>query len=938
MSQLVAWFWCQIGQWLEPKGMGALAGLCYRFAGSKGGRRGAEGLWRLGKFLAASDQSDEALLILQNSLEIDSANAFAWCDLGRSYSDSARFDEAQRCFEQALVIDGLNSDALTQIGELQLSKGNSELALDYFERVLQRPPAFHNALVHRVSALTELNRLGEAESAAREALKNFPESPACHVALGIVLARSGNSSAALNAYTRALEIQSNNQDALLNLAILKNDSTKLRHCLDVIRREIKLKGESAIRLGWLAVALKESGQLVEAEAIGRKLVAGHPDHATAWATLANCVNANGNPTLAVEYYRKALELNPNWVDIHSTIAFVSAYVPDQTPESIFKTHVDWSKRFEAPLCEKQFAHPPGDAEKHCLRIGYISGDFGTHPVGLLLRGVLQEHDHRNFEIHCFDTQSKETSDIVRGILRANSDRWHDVLCLSTKELADLIVAQGIDILVDLSGHTGDNRLQVFALKPAPVQVTWLGYFHSTGLSSIDYFISDPYTTPQQSNQLFSEALVRLPNSRFCYTPLDEVPDVAGPAFMKAGHITFGCFNRVAKLSDPVIEAWARIVLQVPAAKLLIKDWGLDTEEKARQLTNRFAAHGLPAERLILRPESDYLQMFEEYADIDIALDPFPYNGGMTTLDALWMGVPVVTLAGKSVVSRQSTSMLNNIGLEELFFPDVDSYVGGAVALALDNDRLTELRRDIRLRMSRSPLCDTEQFTRDLELLYRRMWLAWCHGEKLGPEIVPSASITRKAVLHVGCGPNSIRQLPSYFHRGWKEIRLDIDATSRPDILGTAIDMSAVSSHSVDAVYSSHMLEHLYAHELVIALAEMKRVLKSEGMLVVTVPDLQKVAQLIAADELLGTAYQSPVGPITPYDMVYGHRDFIESGKVYMAHRGGFTLTTLIDSIRKAGFDSVTGIRRETSFDLWVLATPDTTTDDRLNQLSAEIFP
>ena len=915
-----------------------MAGQCYRFAGSKGGRRGAVALWRLGKFLAASDQLDEALVVFQNSVELDPSNALAWCDLGRSYRDSARFDEAQRCFERALAIDALNSHALTQIGELHLTKGNNELALDFFDRVLQRTPAFHNALVSRVAALTELNRLVEAEIAAREALKHFPESLTCHVALGIVLARSGNSLAALSAYTRALEIAPNNQDALLNLAILQNDRTHLRHCLDVIRREIKLKGESANRLGWLAMALKENGQLVEAEAIGRKLVAGHPEHATAWATLATCVSANGNPTLAVEYYRKALELSPNWFDIHSTIAFTNAYLPDQTPESTFKTHLDWALRFEAPLREKQFAHPPGDAEKPRLKIGYFSGDFGTHPVGVLLRGVMQEHNHRNFEVHCFATQSKETSDIVHSILRANSDSWHDVLCLSTEELADLIVAQGIDILVDLSGHSGANRLQVFALKPAPVQVTWLGYFHSTGLSSIDYFISDPYTTPQRSEQLFSETLVRLPHSRFCYTPFDAVPEVAEPAFMKTGHITFGSFNRVAKLSDPVIEAWSRIVLQVPAAKLLIKDWGLDTEEKVRQLTNRFAAHGLPAERLILRPDSVYLQMFTEYSDVDIALDPFPYNGGMTTLDALWMGVPVVALAGDLVVSRQSTSMLNNIGLEELVFADVESYVAGAVALALDSARLTELRRDIRLKMLRSPLCDAEQFTQDLELLYRRMWQAWCRGEKLGPEIVPSAPVARKTVLHIGCGQASIRQLPPYFHKGWKEIRLDIDPTARPDIVATALDMSAVSSSSMDAVYSSHMLEHLYAHELTIALAEMKRVLKPDGILVATVPDLQTVAELIVADTLLDTAYESPAGPITPYDMVYGHRGFIESGKVYMAHRGGFTLSTLIDAIKRAGFEAVTGKRRKSVYDLWVLATPNPMGDGQLSQLAAEVFP
>jgi protein O-GlcNAc transferase len=369
---------------------------------------------------------------------------------------------------------------------------------------------------------------------------------------------------------------------------------------------------------------------------------------------------------------------------------------------------------------------------------------------------------------------------------------------------------------------------------------------------------------------------------------------------------------------------------------MIKARGMNDAETAERLKKKFEASGLTPEQLILRPASGHLQMFQEYSDVDIALDPFPFNGGMTTMESLWMGVPVVALAGNSVVSRQSASMLTNIGHEELIFTDVKSYIAGAVALALDTARVAGLRSVIRRQMSRSPLCDAEQFTRDLEMLYRRMWQAWCRGEKLGPEIVPGAQLSRKTVLHVGCGVADIRHLPAYFQKRWQEIRLDIDPDAHPDILGTALDMSAIPSNSVDAVYSSHTLEHLYAHELPLALAEMKRVLKPDGIMVATVPDLQAAARMIAEDRLFETAYQSPSGPITPFDMVYSYRGFVSRDRPYMAHHGGFTLTTLIDAVKGAGFAAVTGKRRP--FELWVLSVPEPMADDQLQQLSVVVLP
>jgi len=323
------------------------------------------------------------------------------------------------------------------------------------------------------------------------------------------------------------------------------------------------------------------------------------------------------------------------------------------------------------------------------------------------------------------------SDAITEGIRSNSDSWIDALLLSDDELAKQVNEDRIDILVDLSGHTAYNRLPSFALKPAPIQVTWIGYFHSTGMETIDYFITDPFTTPTNSRQLFSETPVWLPHTRFCYSP----PDYAPPPYLRMTDdetpVTFGCFNRLEKLVDPVIDAWSRILSDAPNSRLVLKSGNLDNASVCDGLRDRFLIRGIENERLDFRGPSSHAEMLVQYGEIDIALDPFPFNGGMTTLEALWMGVPVVTLAGDSVVSRQTISALANIGLaHELAFSTTDAYIGGAVALANNRARLCDLRQELRPRMVASPLCQPEQFARDLEALYRQMWQAWCRGEKL----------------------------------------------------------------------------------------------------------------------------------------------------------------------------------------------------------------
>lgn len=728
MKKLASLFWLPLGRWLETRNIDAVAETCYRFAADDQGKRGVTALLLLGKKSLFRGAIQDGLQIFQLAVQRDPQNADAWCALGAAFRHAAQLDDARGCYDRALNFNPTHLHALTNIGELLLVQKQPQLALDYFKRVLEREPKFYEAIGNKISALIACGRLDEAEAAVKKALVHFPESAGLHVNHGSVLMTKGEYRLAFQATRQALEIEPHHREALVNLALLQGDTALLKDSVPFIKSKIDMEGESFHSLMLLSYALAADEQFAESEVIARQLIEQYPTHAAGWLILGSCVAAKGESAEAIQYYWKAIEFAPQSTETFSNILFDSNNLAELSSEEVFERHLQYAERFEFPEVKKQFQHALPDSPKEKIKVGYLSGDLRRHPVGNLLQGVIQQHDRERFEIHCFCTNSNK--DDLTEIFRVHSDAWHDVQFLSFEELAYLINENNIDILVDLAGHTAYNRLRAFTRKPAPVQVSWIGYFHSTGLKSMDYFITDPYTTPCNGQQLFSETPVYLPNTRFCFTPPEFSPEVARPPFEQAGYITFGSFNRLSKLSDLVIKTWSRLVMGVPNAKLLIKAREFADAVVLEQVRQRFASNGLAAERLILRPASGHLQMLREYADVDIALDPFPFNGGMTTFEALWMGVPIVALSGNTVVSRQSTSILMNMRLKELIFPDIESYISGAIELAQDNPRMAYLRNNIRLLMQKSQLCDPVQFTKDLESLYQRMLLAWSKGEKI----------------------------------------------------------------------------------------------------------------------------------------------------------------------------------------------------------------
>ncbi len=421
----------------------------------------------------------------------------------------------------------------------------------------------------------------------------------------------------------------------------------------------------------------------------------------------------------------ALDIDPLCATAHNNLLFIHNYLADQPAERLLaeaQRFGDMVARLAKPYTEWPNLPDPYRA----LRVGFVSGDLSGHPVGYFLEGVLAalaSETTSRLELYAYPSILRDDETSKR--LRASCKAWHSAVGLSDATLAQRIREDGIDILIDLSGHTANNRLPVFAWKPAPIQVSWLGYFATTGVAAIDYFVADPWTLPPDQEAFFTEKVWRLPETRLCFTPPNAKVDVNALPALSNGYITFGCFNNLSKMNDAVVQLWARVLNAVPASRLFLKYQQL-AEASVRQSTReRFAVHGIAAERLIFEdyvPRANYLAAYHR---VDIALDPFPFPGGTTTVEALWMGIPVLTLSGERFLARQGVGLLMNAGLPDWIASDHDDYVARAVAHASDLQGLAALRAKLRQQVLASPIYDAPHFAEHFEAALRGMWLTWC---------------------------------------------------------------------------------------------------------------------------------------------------------------------------------------------------------------------
>ena len=680
--------------------------------------RQADALHFIGLAALSSGKAEEAAEWIRKAIAVNPSVADFHYSLGNTLRGLGRLDEAISALENALNIRPDLAVIHTNLGCAFLEKGRLNEAITAFQRTIQIDPGMAAAYCNLGSALLRSCRYNEALDTLRHALDLQPDLAETHDNLGCTLHALRRLKEAIAAHRKAIRLQPGYALAHNNLGTALRDQGELDEAAVCFRRACELQPTFAAACLNLGNVLKEQGRLDEAVAAYHRALQLHPDLATAHNNLGTLLKEQGCSEEALSCFRHALQSQPDSAGIRSNFIETLHYVPGTTLRTIFEEHCEYDRRHAAPLLASAARHDLTD-RPHRLRLGFVSPHFADHPVGRFLIRLLENLDRDEFDIVCYsDTPA---ADEMTARIRAAATEWHEVRPLSDEDLARRIREERITILFDLAGHTAGDRLLVFARKPAPIQITWLDYVGTTGLGAIDYIIADPQEIPTGAEDCYREQVLRMPHDYICYDPPAIAPPVNPLPALTRGSITFGSFNILPKTSPQVIAVWARILQRLPDARLVMKNRGLDNSCTVTRYRQLFAGHGIPAERVEFLGWSPPDTVLACYHEIDIALDTFPYNGGLTTCEALWMGVPVVTFPGETFASRHGLAHLTAAGCTSTIARDIDDYAEIAVALAGDIPRLAAIRAKLREQVAVSPLCNGRQFADHFGMLMREVW-------------------------------------------------------------------------------------------------------------------------------------------------------------------------------------------------------------------------
>jgi predicted O-linked N-acetylglucosamine transferase (SPINDLY family) len=646
--------------------------------------------------------------------------------MGVRNHQTGNLSQAEQLYRQVLQANPAHPHALYLLGMLALQVGQSQAAVDLLGRAVAlapHVPEFHATLA---AAYATLGRTEEAIASCRQVLALRPDSPDAHFNLGNVLNQANRLQEAADTFRMALRLHPQCAEMHSNLGNILRGEGKLdeavRHCREALRLRPDLP-EAHSNLG---LALRDLDRLDEAIACYQAALSHRPEFADAHYNLGIALTDRGELPEAEASLREAVRLAPADLEIHSRLLFTLNYNPELTPAELLTEHRRW-----AEVCGTRPVpnHANSAQPERRLRIGYSSADFFGHPVATFVEPILRYHNAQQFEIFCYADVARPDATTER--LRPLAHVWRPTRGLSDARLIEMIRADGVDLLVDLAGHTPCNRLPVFACKPAPIQITYLGYPATTGLPAIDYRLTDVLMDPPGEPVCQSEELWRLPGSFWCQRPREDAPAVGPLPARRAGHITFGSTGGLPKLNARVLELWARLLQALPQGRLLLFRHSL-TGFAAERLLGEFERHGVDRPRIELRnqrPQPGPAGHLSVYQDMDLVLDTFPVGGHTTTCEAVWMGVPVLTLYGDRYAARLASSVLTGVGLEDWSARSPDEFVERGVRLATDLDGLEALRSTLRERMAKSPLCDAPGFTHRLEQAYREMWRRWCARQR-----------------------------------------------------------------------------------------------------------------------------------------------------------------------------------------------------------------
>jgi protein O-GlcNAc transferase len=643
-----------------------------------------------------------------------------WCELARMAARSNDFPLALMLIERAIEGDPRVASYKAVRGAILARLQRPGEALAAYDDALRLAPDLAEVHLNRGVILRDKGRLEEALAAYNEALRLRPDLAEAHVNRGNTLLSMGQPEEALAAYDKALRLRPNSASVHLNRGVILKGLGRWDDALAAYDEALRLRpdhAEAHLNRGNLMMRL---GHPRSALAAFDEVLRLRPELAQAQLNRGNALMSIGRLGEALAAYGEALRLRPDYTEAHSNYLFCLNFDPSQDDVALFEAHRRWGARFGRSPHRRTMLRDA--ASERILRVGLVSPDFGRHPIGYFTESTLAALDRNAVQLHCYSGRPSE--DDVTARIKAEAAVWRSTIGLTDDELTAAIIADGIDILIDLAGHTAASRIGCFASRPAPVLVHWAGSTHT--IPAVDYSLWDWIHVPHGDERWFVETVVRLPEVRMCYTPPIYAPEMAEPPGLARGRITFGSFNSLAKINMGVFDVWTRVLAAVQDSRLMLNWRDLADAGERERLTALFKAGGIEAERLELRPgEPTHAGVLGEYNDVDIALDTFPFSGCTTTCEALWMGVPVVSLPQTRPVSRQSQAFLTALGRTEWVAKNADDFIRIATSLAADPDRLALLRRAQRTRMRESPVCDARRFARHMEAALRGMWRSWC---------------------------------------------------------------------------------------------------------------------------------------------------------------------------------------------------------------------
>jgi protein O-GlcNAc transferase len=629
----------------------------------------------------------EAANCYRRGLESDPQDSICFSNLGYVLGELGRAAESQEMLQRAVELDPSDFDAHYMLGNLARTRGEWLQAIGRYRDALKTKPDFDVCRRELCVSLAQMGHLGEARAVLAEGPAFAPDTADFHYFRGTLHLAAEEFDEALAEFRQAAQLQPRDASILINLGVAQLKKRDVFSAIETYRGIIEFDPANVQAHANLAAAYQQSSQL----------------------------------DLAIQTYRHLLRLNPEYLYAHQSLLFALTYLADFPPAEYVAEARRYgavvssrAKPFSAWLC------PDAAAVPRPLRVGFVSGDLRTHPVGLFLESILTNIDAAKLALVAYSTTVSE--DALSGRLKRVFAEWHSVAAMPDEALARKIHAGRIDILVDLAGHTGLNRLPVFAWRPAPVQVSWLGYWASTGVAEIDYILVDPVSVPKADAEFFSEELWYLPDTRLCMSaPVTSRPlDVQGLPAIRKGFVTFGSYQILNKISDRTLTAWAAVLARIPSARLRLQSLPLDYPDALANIRKRIAAAGIDIAKVDLHGGATREDYLASYADVDVILDTFPFPGGTTTAEALWMGVPTVTVSGNSLLARQGECLMRCVGLGDWVAHSEQGYVEVAVAHADNLEALAELRAGLRARAAASALFDANRFARNLENAFEAM--------------------------------------------------------------------------------------------------------------------------------------------------------------------------------------------------------------------------